>query len=148
VKSKLLLVAVYLSLTYCFIIHSAYAGMNIQKDCLISAGPCIKEIEHDGLRVIFDINPKPVSPMKDLVFQVTLTDKAGPVTDAAVIVDLTMPGMFMGTNRPVLVHKENGTYEGKGVIQTCPHGGKTWRAEVSITRQGKTASVNFAFGVE
>lgn len=132
----------------CFVVHSAYAGMNVQRDCKISAGPCFKEIEHDGIRVIFDINPKPVSPMKDLVFNVTLTDGKGPVTDASVIVDLTMPGMFMGTNRPVLVHREKGKYEGRGVIQTCPHGGKTWRAEVSITRQGKTASVDFTFGVE
>lgn len=131
-----------------FIVHSACAGMNVQRDCEISAGPCIKETGHDGLRVVFDIKPKPVSPMKDLVFSVTLSDKAGPVTDASVIVDLTMPGMYMGTNRPELIHKENGKYEGRGVIQACPHGGKTWKAEVGITRQGKTASVDFTFGVE
>ncbi|RJR20260.1 MAG: hypothetical protein C4581_03510 [Nitrospiraceae bacterium] len=132
----------------CFIVDSIFAAMNVQRDCQISAGPCIKEAEHEGLRVVFDIIPKPVSPMRTIVFSVTMTDKNGPVTDASVHVDLTMPGMFMGTNRPALLHKENGRYEGMGVIQTCPHGGKTWRADVGILRQGKTASVGFTFGVE
>ena len=123
-------------------------GMNIQTDCLINSGPCVREIEHDGIKVVFDIAPKPVSPMKELVFKVILSDRKGPVTDASVLVDLTMPGMFMGTNRSGLIHTEGGKYEGRGIIQACPHGGRTWMAEVRITRQEKTESVSFTFGVE
>jgi hypothetical protein len=122
--------------------------MDVQTDCLINAGPCTGGIRYQGTKVIFDITPKPVSTMKELVFHVTLTDKEVPVTDALVSVDLTMPGMFMGTNRPELVHSGNGVYEGKGVIPVCPHGGKIWRAEVRITRPGKTSSVSFTFGVD
>lgn len=122
--------------------------MNDQVNCLISAGPCVREIAHDGLTVVFAIDPKPVSAMKDLAFTVNLSDGKGPVTDASVVVDLTMPGMFMGVNRPGLVHTGHGKYEGNGVIQACPHGGRIWMADVRITCQGKTASVRFTFGVE
>lgn len=147
-RSESLLRSLSIVLSFCFIALSAFAGMNIQTDCLINSGPCIGETGYEGTKVIFDITPKPVSTMKELVFHVTLTDKEGPVTDASVSVDLTMPGMFMGTNRPELTHSGDGTYEGKGVIPACPHGGRTWRAEVTITRQEKTSSVNFTFGVD
>lgn len=122
--------------------------MTSKTDCLINEGPCSREIEEEGMTVVFDIQPKPVSPMKDLVFMVTLKEEGVPVEDVSVAVDLTMPGMFMGINRPVLVHTVNGIYKGKGIIQACPHGGKIWMAEVKITRQGKTASVDFTFRVE
>ncbi len=147
-KSKFVLSALAFMLSACFITHSVHAGMNIKADCKINSGVCVREIEQEGIKVIFDINPKPVSPMKELLFSATVTEKGTPVVDASVIVDLTMPGMFMGTNRPALVHTANGKYEGKGIIQTCPHGGKTWMAEVKITRHSKTASVSFIFEVE
>lgn len=126
----------------------AYAGINMQKDCLINTGACIKDIEREGIKVLFDIHPKPVSPMRELIYTVTLADKGRPVTDASVTVDLTMPGMFMGINRPVLAHTVNGTYEGKGVIQPCPHGGKTWMAEVRIMQLNRTVSAGFTFEVK
>lgn len=137
-----------LAVSFCFAAPNAYTGTNNQTDCPINSGPCVRAIEHEGVRVVFDINPKPVSPMKELVFTVTLTDSKGPVADASVSVDLTMPGMFMGINRPDLTHTGGGEYEGRGVIQACPHGGKIWRAEVMITRQGRTASESFTFGVK
>ena len=147
-KNKRVLTALWIILSCCIIVQLVYAGMNIEKHCLINSGPCIKEIDHDGIKVVFDIHPKPVSPMKELVFNVTLTDKGNPVTDASVIVDLTMPGMFMGINRPALMHTGSGKYEGRGVIQACPHGGKIWNAEVRIMRQEETATANFIFEVE
>lgn len=146
-KGKLLTAALSLVLLFSFI-PDASAGMTSKTDCLINEGPCSREIEEEGMTVVFDIQPKPVSPMKDLVFMVTLKEEGVPVEDVSVAVDLTMPGMFMGINRPVLVHTVNGIYKGKGIIQACPHGGKIWMAEVKITRQGKTASVDFTFRVE
>jgi len=119
-----------------------------EKDCSINTGHCIKEIETDSVTVVFDILPKPVSTMQELMYRVILTENGLPVTDASVAVDLTMPGMFMGINRPLLSHTVDGIYEGKGIIQICPHGGKTWRAEVKVTRKERTASVSFTFEVE
>lgn len=128
--------------------RQSHSGMDKETACLINSGPCISTIEHEGMDVTFEINPKPVVPMKGLIFNVTLKDREGPVTDASVTVDLTMPGMFMGINRAALIHTGDGNYEGQGIIQTCPHGGRTWRADIWITRQDKTASVGFIFGVD
>jgi len=130
----------------CFIAHHAYAGMN--GECLIQTGPCSARIEQSGVKVDLDISPKPVSPMKELVFSVSLSDGNGPVTDATVLVDLTMPGMTMGINRPALVHSGDGKYVGKGVLPECMHGGRVWRAEVRIAQGEKTSSAAFTFEVQ
>jgi hypothetical protein len=114
-------------------------------DCQINTGPCIKQIPHDRVQITFDINPKPVKFMEELTFRITLIQDAKPIGDAKVTMDLTMPGMFMGKNSPVIKHVKEGVYEGKGVIPRCPSGRKVWRAAVSIERGGKTASVDFTF---
>ncbi len=116
-------------------------------DCVINSGACAKVTEQN-MQAVFDINPKPVKPMNELLFSVTLNKGESPVTDAAVSLDLTMPDMFMGVNKPVLAHKGDGRYEGKGVIPTCPHGGKVWKADVEIVRHGKNVSVSYVFEVD
>lgn len=148
VKIRFVLPALFFILSACVITDPVHAGVNVKADCMIRSEACVRVIEQEGIKVIFDINPKPVYPMKELLFIVTMTEKGRPVTDASVIVDLTMPGMFMGINSPALIHTANGRYEGKGIIQTCPHGGKTWMAEVKITRHNKTTSVSYIFEVE
>ncbi|RJQ15309.1 MAG: hypothetical protein C4560_10705 [Nitrospiraceae bacterium] len=100
------------------------------------------------LHAVFDINPKPVRTMTDLVFRVVLKEKDRAVPDAGIILDLTMPGMFMGINRPKMQHVKDGIYEGTGVIPACPHGGKTWKADVTIKRDGETATVSYTFEVQ
>ena len=116
-------------------------------DCDINTGPCTKTIEHDNIQVILDINPKPVSPMKELFFSIILKEGKSAVKDARVAIDLTMPDMLMGVNRPVLSHVIDGRYEGKGVIPVCPHGGKLWKAEVTVERDSRSATVSYIFEV-
>jgi len=117
-------------------------------DCDINAGPCMRTLENGETGVLFDINPKPVTAMKDLVFQVTLNENHKAVADAEVILDLTMPGMFMGANRPVLVHTGEGRYEVSGIIPKCPHGKKLWKAEITIKRKNETAAITYLFEVD
>ena len=115
-------------------------------DCDIQSGSCAKETA-DGMRVEFDAQPKPVTSMSDLRFIVTVTRGGSPVSDASIVLNLSMPGMFMGKNQPVLKHAENGRYEGKGVIIKCPSGRKVWRADITIARGGKNAAARFVFEV-
>ena len=122
-------------------------SFSTKTDCDINTGPCTKTIEHDSIQVILDINPKPVGPMTELLFSVILKEGARAVTDAKVGLDLTMPGMFMGVNRPVLSHVKDGRYEGKGVVPVCPHGGELWKAEVTVERNGRSATVSYIFEV-
>jgi hypothetical protein len=100
-------------------------------DCDIQDGPCIKKLSEDFL-VEFDILPKPVNSMTANTFIVHLKKGETPVRDAVISLDLNMPGMYMGKNRTFLVHKQDGTYEGNGVIVRCPSGRKVWKAGITI----------------
>lgn len=120
---------------------------NAEIDCDIHAGHCLKIIEN--ISVIFDCNPKPVKSMSEILFSVTLKEEDKPIRNAQVEINLTMPGMFMGENRILLVHKENGRYEGKGVIVRCPSGKRIWNADVIIGRPSKkTVHTSYVFDVK
>jgi len=114
-------------------------------DCRVNSGPCLKTAE--GLSVAFDISPKPVKVMHDLIFTVTLIDNGKPVTDASVMIDLTMPGMYMGKNAVRLKRGQKGTYTGSGVIVRCPTGEKIWQASIVVRRVNRTSVVSYTFEV-
>jgi hypothetical protein len=116
--------------------------------CDIQRGPCVRETD-DGTSVEFDIHPKPVTSMSGLTFSVRLFRNGSPLSDvSSVVLDLSMPGMYMGKNRPVLKKTDNGRYEGKGVITRCMSGSKTWHAEISVERKKMISVVVFEFEVQ
>jgi len=98
--------------------------------CDIQHGPCTR-VEND-MTITFDIQPKPVRTLSELRFLVTLKRNKTPLTDRAVALDLSMPGMYMGRNRPVLKHMGQGVYQGTGIITRCTSGQKTWQARVTV----------------
>ncbi|MDH4164255.1 MAG: hypothetical protein OEW15_16450 [Nitrospirota bacterium] len=114
--------------------------------CRINDGPCRTAVQN--LIVSLDITPRPVMTMRELSFTVSLLTTAQAPVDAAVSVDLTMPGMVMGRNTIILKSRSAGRYEGMGVIVRCPSGEKLWRATIDIRRAGRTVSVPFLFEVE
>lgn len=120
-------------------------AVSAEVDCDINKGHCSKSLPVDNVTVNFDINPKPVKFMQELTFKITILQNSKPVTDANVTLDLNMPGMFMGKNKPTIKHVKDGVYEGKGVIPKCPSGRKVWRADITIERANKTARVDFTF---
>lgn len=101
-------------------------------DCNLAAGACVKSLQ--GNRVSFDVLPKPVASMTELVFTVSLSANGRPFKAEHVSLDLTMPGMYMGANRPALTLGEDGKYSGKGILPRCPSGQKIWKAEIVIER--------------
>ena len=115
--------------------------------CDIQRGSCLIETG-DGMTIEFDAQPKPVAAMSELTFIVNLSRGGSPVTDASTALDLSMPGMFMGKNRPVLKQVYDGRYEGKGIITRCSSGKKTWQADVTVKHAGKTAVASFVFEVK
>ncbi len=115
--------------------------------CDIQRGSCLIETA-EGMTIEFDIQPKPVAAMSEITFIVNLSRGGSPVTDASTELDLSMPGMYMGKNRPVLKHTCNGRYEGMGIITRCPSGKRTWLAEVTVEHAEKTAVASFAFEVK
>ncbi|HAK87824.1 MAG TPA: hypothetical protein DHV16_09390 [Nitrospiraceae bacterium] len=110
-------------------------------DCNIDSGPCTKRI--GASEIILDITPRPVKVMKELSFTVTLRGK----TADRLILDLGMPGMYMGKNKVVLKKTADDTYKGKGVIPKCPSGRKLWRATVYLPDAGNNKKADFIFNV-
>ncbi|HXY53964.1 MAG TPA: hypothetical protein VEM40_04750 [Nitrospirota bacterium] len=115
--------------------------------CNVQNGSCLKETS-DGMTVEFDIQPKPVLSLSELAFSAILARSGAPVTDASVVLDLSMPGMYMGKNQPSLKFAKNGRYEWKGIIARCPSGSRIWQAELTIIQGGKTTKVDFVFEVK
>lgn len=121
-------------------------------DCQIDEGPCVKMIAPGEITAVFDIQPKPVKTMSGLNFSLSLLKGDTPLADADVVVELTMPGMYMAENRIVLRHKGDGRYEGKGVIVRCPSGKRVWKCRVVIsdphTRTPASLSADYTFEVK
>lgn len=114
--------------------------------CDIQHGPCI--MATNEMTITFDILPKPVKTMSELRFIVTVKKKDHPVTDASVTLDLSMPGMYMGKNRPVLKHVNRGTYQGTGIITRCTTGKKTWQAKITVGRGDPATIARYQFEVQ
>jgi hypothetical protein len=126
---------------------STAAAVDIVSNCDIQRGPCIRKIGN-GLTVEFDIKPKPVTAMSDLNFLITIKRGGMPVAGSTAALDLSMPGMFMGKNLPMLKRMGAGRFEGKGIIPKCPTGIKTWQADVIVVHDGKTDVAGFVFEVK
>lgn len=109
-------------------------------DCNANDGPCVKQMGDTD--VIFELTPRPVKAMEDLVVSVRI--KGGGISTESIFVSFDMPGMEMGPNRTDLTKVEEGLYRGKAVIVKCPSGGDTWRAMVAVPGVG---AVEFTFHV-
>jgi hypothetical protein len=141
-KLRILFILVFsglLFLSYRFSRMRSETETNLRTDCRIHDEACTKSLPN-GL-VTFDINPKPVTVMKDLDFTVTI--QGNRPTDLPHI-DLSMPGMDMGPNRVLLEPAAENVWEGQGVIVHCPSGSRIWKATVTIPGMG---AVEFVFDV-
>lgn len=115
-------------------------------DCDIQRGPCFLTTG-SGTEVTFDITPRPVKAMSEVLFTVTISKNGRPVSGATVTLDLTMPGMIMGKNSPQLLPGKDGQYAGKGVIVRCPSGRKIWKSQVAVTKDQGIETASFIFEV-
>ncbi|MBI5189167.1 MAG: FixH family protein [Nitrospirae bacterium] len=86
--------------------------------------------------------PDPPVALKDTAFTINVTGADGkPLPGATVMLDLSMPGMYHGENRPVLAETAPGVYEGKGILTM----GGGWLAKVEVTHECSTAASEFRF---
>lgn len=132
--TAILLLSIFLPMQAAFALNSGQIP-----DCSIDKGPCFKTVEMR--EIIFDITPRPVKTMNELTFTINAIGKN---TAPTLLLNLSMPGMFMARNEVVMKKKSNGTYSGKGTLPRCPSGKNIWRAEISIPGVGK---VSYTFNV-
>ena len=126
---------------------TALAGTSGRIDCDIQRSACVM-LSDSGMQVVFDVIPRPVKAMQELEYIVTLTVRGRPVSGASLLLDLSMPGMFMGNNQPKLNEEQGGRYRGRGVIPACSTGTKTWKALIAIAHGGQIEKVTFQFEVK
>lgn len=134
-----IIVAILLLNSLCLLSNSPVLAATDTPDCFIDLGPCSSAMA--GKQVVLDISPRPVKTMKELTFTVRA---AGRNTAPTLLLDLSMPGMYMGRNEVILKKTPAGSYSGKGIIPRCPSGKKLWRAELTIPGAGK---VSYTFNV-
>ena len=131
------------ALASCLLVAAAAAEEAIPAGDL-ARGPVARELE-GGLVVSFEILPRPIEAMKELVFAVTLTREGKPVEGAGLSLALSMPAMYMGRNSPTLTEVKPGRFEGRGVVPRCMSGDKRWQATILVKEAGASFSVVFPF---
>jgi hypothetical protein len=124
----------------------AHAGTRDGVTCDIQKGPCVLKMD-SGLEIALSITPRPVKVMQDAEFVVTLQKKGQPVTGAHLLLDLAMPGMYMGNNQPKLKEDRPGTYHGSGIFPRCSSGRWTWKASLSVAHGDQVEKAAFIFEV-
>ena len=132
------LIFVFLTLVIMFSVSSVSAE-DSDINCDAHEGQCVLPMGRET--VTLEINPRPVTAMKDSIFIVTFSTKS---LEKAPYIDLGMPAMKMGPNRVQLKPAADGSYHGKGVIVRCKSGRRTWFANVVVPDIGE---VKFVFDV-
>jgi hypothetical protein len=107
---------------------------------VLSLDENVASMQNETVRFI--VAPQPVRAMKPLFFHVILHNGGDP---QSVMVDLSMPNMYMGMNQVTMKASNPGVYEGMGIIPVCPTGLTLWQASVIIDNQ---VAGNFFFDVQ
>ncbi len=124
-------------------IHVA-GGVGEGVHCDAGMRACAAEV--GGVRVVLELSPHPPAPLKELEATVRLSRGGAPLAGAAVAVEVSMPGMFMGENRIPLLAADAGRYAGTGALLRCASGRRDWVAEVVVRSPGAAeARARFPF---
>lgn len=92
------------------------------------------------LNVTLALAPYPPASFQKGAFDITLRDDKGQaISDAAIALDLTMPGMWMPPSKPNAQNVGDGKYHAEGFWTMRG----LWRIEVIITRGGEKQSAFF-----
>lgn len=114
--------------------HSHPSMVEFKKNfCDVHKGNCSFEIkinENNTLKGNLDLKPKPVYAMKEIEFFLTLENSS--LEDPEILLDLTMPAMYMGENQVSLKKISNGVYSGKGVFPECTMDDRLWNIKILI----------------
>ena len=97
--------------------------------CDLNRGACA--IEVGGVAIRLELSPRPLRPLTELEASAELSSGGAPLDGAAVSLELSMPGMYMGDNRVALRPVGGGRYAGKAVLVRCASGRRDWVAEVA-----------------
>jgi hypothetical protein len=109
--------------------------------CDLQKGPCRQRL--GAHEIVVTLAPRPIRPMQEQVLTVQVKRSGRLINNATVTADLTMVGMDMGPNRPVLKAIGRGLYEGKAVFPVCHSGTLDWAAAITVTTAGQSRTATF-----
>jgi hypothetical protein len=95
----------------------------------------------DGSLVSLDISPKPIPLMKPLNFRVLAPNLRLPFIE----LKLFATNMNMGFHTFKLFPKEEGVYEGEGMLPTCVVGNMIWQTNLIINQPTQSIGATFYF---
>lgn len=123
---------------------SAAVATATPQSAVPSAKPAnAKTAKAGNLEVTLVMTPPPAA-FSTTTFDITVTDEKGAaVSDAQVSLDLTMPSMWMPTNKPKAQSLGNGRYQATG--RFTMRGG--WRIAVIVDRAGQKQTAYFDIGL-
>ena len=115
-------------------------------DCDLNAGPCTAKHPAGG-EIVLDITPRPVPMLRPLRLVLELDSAARASLDGPDALDLDLAGveMYMGFQRPRLLHAGDGRFEGETTLPICTTEAMTWAATVMPADQPDAARVQFRF---
>jgi hypothetical protein len=113
---------------------------SVDPQCDLRSAPCISSIG-DEIRIGFSIEPRDIPVVKPLHFKVQIE---GLVADK-VEVDFAGVDMNMGFNRVRLTPRQQGIFEGEGMLPVCVRDAMEWEAKVLITTQAGIVSAPYRF---
>lgn len=103
----------------------------------------IQEKEKIIFEGTLDLSPRPVRVMKEIQF--TLQLNSFDFQPEEILLDLTMPEMYMGENQVKLIPVKENQYVGKGIFPECSSGFKRWNIEIIFS---KKYSTNIQFDIQ
>lgn len=109
--------------------------------CRFEEGPCVKKM--NAREFILETSPAPPQAFKETTF--TLSIRGAEIKSEEIILDLSMPGMYMGKNQVRLKKSGRNTYTGKGIIPRCPSGKTLWQVGLTLPDGTK---IDFRFHVK
>lgn len=112
-------------------------------DCNLNQNACHVTLS-DGNILDFEINPKPIPLMKPLTFRVKTSHYNTPFIE----IKLFATNMNMGFHTFKLYQKNDGIYEGEGMLPTCVVGDMIWQANIIINQTSKSIGAIFTFQTE
>ncbi|MCS7149612.1 MAG: hypothetical protein N2Z40_03230 [Caldimicrobium sp.] len=114
-----------------FVGFSQRALVAKETECDLQKSAC--EVFFGKHKIIFDLKPKPVRAMQELTIEIQIDP---PLQAEELLVDFTMPEMYMGENKAKVKKILAAQYEGKIILPRCK---KTlWQAEVIDLSTKKT----------
>ncbi len=117
--------------------------------CDVHSSVCNFELElKDKSRVSasLDLSPKPVYAMKDIEFTLQLKPE---IPEAHIMLDLTMPAMYMGENKVEMKEISSGVFKAKSVFAECTTDDRLWNIEVMIhLKNGDMIHKNIQFDIK